>query len=37
MSDAVARIEQELVPLAVDTLIAVARTAEARIEAVIKI
>jgi len=37
MSDAVARIEQDLVPLADDTLIAVARTAEARIEAVIKI
>lgn len=37
MSSEVARIEQDLVPLADDTLIAVARTAEARIEAVIKI
>jgi len=38
MSDAVARIEQDsLSPMADDTLIAVARTAEARIDAVIKI
>lgn len=38
MSDAVARIEQDgISPMADDTLIAVARTAEARIDAVIKI